>query len=194
MQKFSSIDELQKHHMGVSRDRKKTEWYMIPCMCPCVLSCFSHDWLFVTPRTITYQAPQSMGFSRQEYWGGLPCPPPGHLPYPGIEPPLLHLLHYRWILYCWATGEAHDSMYMKFKNKQRFCSIKSGQQLDKEGGDVMGKYTESGTGARKLQFDALLCNHMTLYTLWSICSPIYLVSLMYGKWNNKVYFRKKIIY
>ena len=27
-----------------------------------------------------------MGFSRQEYWSGLPCPPPGHLPYPGIEP------------------------------------------------------------------------------------------------------------
>ena len=32
------------------------------------------------------QAPLSMGFSRQEYWGRLPCPPPGDLPYPGIEP------------------------------------------------------------------------------------------------------------
>ena len=32
------------------------------------------------------QAPPSMGFSRQEYWSGLPCPPPGHLPNPGIEP------------------------------------------------------------------------------------------------------------
>ena len=32
------------------------------------------------------QAPPSMGFSRQEYWSGLPCPPPGHLPEPGIEP------------------------------------------------------------------------------------------------------------
>ena len=32
------------------------------------------------------QAPLSMGFSRQEYWSGLPCPPPGHLPNPGIEP------------------------------------------------------------------------------------------------------------
>ena len=33
-----------------------------------------------------HQAPLSMGFFRQEYWSGLPCPPPGHLPDPGIEP------------------------------------------------------------------------------------------------------------
>ena len=32
------------------------------------------------------QAPLSMAFSRQEHWSGLPCPPPGHLPDPGIEP------------------------------------------------------------------------------------------------------------
>ena len=42
--------------------------------------------LFVTPRTIAYQASQSMGFSRQEYWSGLPFPSPGDLPNPGIEP------------------------------------------------------------------------------------------------------------
>ena len=42
--------------------------------------------LFVTPWTVAHQAPLSMGFSRQEYWSGLPCPPPGHLPDPGIEP------------------------------------------------------------------------------------------------------------
>ena len=42
--------------------------------------------LFATPRTVAYQAPPSMGFSRQEYWSGLPFPPPGHLPDPGIEP------------------------------------------------------------------------------------------------------------
>ena len=39
-----------------------------------------------TPWTVTRQAPLSMGFSRQEYWGGLPCPPPGDLSNPGIEP------------------------------------------------------------------------------------------------------------
>ena len=39
-----------------------------------------------TPRTVGCQAPLSMGFSRQEYWIGLPFPSPGDLPYPGIEP------------------------------------------------------------------------------------------------------------
>ena len=39
-----------------------------------------------TPWTVARQAPLSMGFSRQEYWSGLPCPPPGELPDPGIEP------------------------------------------------------------------------------------------------------------
>ena len=42
--------------------------------------------LFVTPWTAAYQAPLSMGFSRQEYWSGLPFPSPGDLPDPGIEP------------------------------------------------------------------------------------------------------------
>ena len=56
----------------------------------CMLSHFSHVWLFATLWTVAYQAPLSMGFSRQEYWGGLPCTPPGDLPDPekvaGIEP------------------------------------------------------------------------------------------------------------
>ena len=47
-----------------------------------VCSC---DQLFVTPWTIVHQAPLSMGFSRQEYWSGLPFPP-GDLPSPGTEP------------------------------------------------------------------------------------------------------------
>ena len=46
----------------------------------------SHVWLFATPWTVAYQAPQSMEFSRQEYWSGLPFPSPGNLPNPGIEP------------------------------------------------------------------------------------------------------------
>ena len=51
----------------------------------CVLSRFSHVWLFATLCPVTCQTPLSMGFSRQEYWSGLPCPPPGDLPHPGIE-------------------------------------------------------------------------------------------------------------
>ena len=42
--------------------------------------------LFATPWTVAYQASPSMGFSRQEYWSGVPLPSPGDLPNPGIEP------------------------------------------------------------------------------------------------------------
>ena len=42
--------------------------------------------LSVTPWTVVHQTPLSMGFSRQEYWSGLPFPSPGYLPDPGIEP------------------------------------------------------------------------------------------------------------
>ena len=42
--------------------------------------------LFVTPWTVALQAPLSMGFSRQEHWSGVLCPPPGGLPDPGIKP------------------------------------------------------------------------------------------------------------
>ena len=51
-----------------------------------VLSRFSHVQLFVTLWTVACQVPLSLGFSRQEYWSGLPCPPPGNLPNPGIKP------------------------------------------------------------------------------------------------------------
>ena len=46
----------------------------------------SHVRLFATPWTVACQAPPSMGFSRQEYWSGLPFPSPGDLSNPGIEP------------------------------------------------------------------------------------------------------------
>ena len=45
----------------------------------------SRVWLFVTPWTVAHQASLSKGFSRQEYWGGLPFPSPWDLPDPGIE-------------------------------------------------------------------------------------------------------------
>ena len=41
--------------------------------------------LFVIPWTVAHQVPLSMGFSRQEYWNGLPFPSPGYLPHPGTE-------------------------------------------------------------------------------------------------------------
>ena len=49
----------------------------------CFSSCVR---LLATQLTVARQAPLSMGFSRQEYWSELPCPPPGDLPDPGIKP------------------------------------------------------------------------------------------------------------
>ena len=55
-------------------------------LCVRVLSSFSHVCLCVTLWFVAPQAPLSMEFSRQEYWSGLPCPPLGNLPDPGIKP------------------------------------------------------------------------------------------------------------
>ena len=57
-----------------------------PSLSLCVLRRFSRVRLFVTPWTVARQAPLSMGFSRQEYWSGFRCPPPGDLSEPKIEP------------------------------------------------------------------------------------------------------------
>ena len=59
--------------------------------CVGMLNCFTCVRLFATLWTVAHQAPLSMGFSRQEYFSGLPCPPPGNLPNPGSEigPPAL---------------------------------------------------------------------------------------------------------
>ena len=51
-----------------------------------MLSHFSCVQFFVTPRTVTHQTSLSVRFSKQEHWSRLPCPPPGDLPDPGIEP------------------------------------------------------------------------------------------------------------
>ena len=54
-------------------------------LCVCMLSCFSHVHHFVILWIVAHQAPLSMGFSRQEYWSGLPFPSPGNLPNPRIK-------------------------------------------------------------------------------------------------------------
>ena len=68
----------------------------------CMLSPLSRVWLFSTLWTVAHQAPLSMGFSRQEYWSGLPCPPPGFFLTQGSNPGLFRR---RQILYHWATRE-----------------------------------------------------------------------------------------
>ena len=57
------------------------------CVCVCVhTQSFSSVRLFATPWTVAHEAPPPMRFPRQEYWSGLPFPPPGDLLAPGIEP------------------------------------------------------------------------------------------------------------
>ena len=78
--------------------------------CVCVLICFSSVRLFPTLWTVACKAPLSMEFSRQEYWSGLSCPSPRHLPNPGIKPlsltsPALAI----WFFTTNATWEALNS-------------------------------------------------------------------------------------
>ena len=78
-----------------------------------VLSRFSRTRFFATIWTIAHYIPLSMGFSRQEYWSGLPCPPPGDLSNPGIEPesfmspqfsPVQSLSHVRLFVTPWTAA------------------------------------------------------------------------------------------
>ena len=80
-------DQIQRVAWRGGPSSVMTSWAYMPHSVPCaVLICFSHVWLFATLWTGSHQAPLSKGFSRQEYWSGLLCPPLGDLPDPGIEP------------------------------------------------------------------------------------------------------------
>ena len=94
-------------------------------MCASVLRCFSPVQLFTTPRTIARQAPLSMGFSRHEYCSGLPCPPPGTLPDPGIKT--------MWVLYHYCLlrspnsnvdgqNSAQQNLFI-LQNPERICHV-----------------------------------------------------------------------
>ena len=70
-------------------------WVLYMCLSAHMLSRFSCVWLFVTPWTVACQAPLSMGFSRQEYWRGLPGPPPGIFLTQGLNSHLLNFPHWQ---------------------------------------------------------------------------------------------------
>ena len=91
-------------------------------VCAQLLSCI---WLFATPWTIACQAPLSMGFSKQGYWGGLPFPTPGDFPNPGIKPTSPALAggcFYHW-------GTRHPIIY--------YFLLKAKEQLEKEGETII---------------------------------------------------------
>ena len=85
----------------------KSQMFFI-CMCVCLLCCFSGFQLFATLYTIACQAPLSMGLPSQEYWGGLPCPPPGNFPLSSIQPCID-----RRVLYHWHHLESPSKQYKK---------------------------------------------------------------------------------
>ena len=78
------------------------------CVCVCVLTHFSHIWLFATLSTVACQAPLSMGILQAKIpeWVAMPSFP-GTFPTQGSNLGLLRLLHCRRSLYLWATGKAH---------------------------------------------------------------------------------------
>ena len=94
---------------------------MFPCTLiyvrVCVPSCFSRVQLFSTLWTVTCQVPLSMGFSRQEYWSGLPYPPPRDLPDSGIESAsLLSPALARGFFATSATWKAHTDVHHNLKS------------------------------------------------------------------------------
>ena len=89
-------------------------------LAPYVLSRFSCVRLFVTPWTVARQPPLSMGFSSQKHWSGLPRPPPGDLPYPGIKPRSLCCLHWQaGSSPLAASGNPQTSCYLYFHKSPR---------------------------------------------------------------------------
>ena len=74
-----------ENHLSLGRRRHYFHVSVQSCF-SCVKLCISYVKLFATPGTIAHQAPLSLGFCRQKYWSGLPCPWPGDLPHPGIKP------------------------------------------------------------------------------------------------------------
>ena len=80
-------------------------------LCTCVLSHFSPVWLFASPWTAAHQVPLSMGFSRQGYWRGLPCPLQGIFLTQVLNSHFLCLLHWRWIFTTSTTWAAPICLY-----------------------------------------------------------------------------------
>ena len=90
--------------------------------------------LFATPWIATFQAPLSIGFSRQEYWSGLPFPSLGDLPYPGIQPALCVSCIGSWILcHCthWEDQPHSKAVFISFwAHKWHFIVMLSSSIFD----------------------------------------------------------------
>ena len=103
----------------------------------CVLS---RVWLFATPWTIGHQAPLSLGFSRQEYWKGLPFPSPGDLPHLGIKPTSPASPALANELYHCATWDTHTELGQVLNMRVSL--------LETENTQSRGSYKDRGRGRR----------------------------------------------
>ena len=101
------------------------------------MSHFSGIQLFVTPWTVSCQAPLSIGLSRQEYWSRLPCPPPGNLPHPGIE--LMSLMSpalagglFTWERATWESATWEATIYESevYVTVEKLLNLSESQFLD----------------------------------------------------------------
>ena len=106
---------------------------------------FSRVQFFATPWTINFQAPLSMGLSRQEYCSGVPFPPTGDLPVPGNEPASPRPLHCSQILYHWATWKRDTKAVNENLPEMRSClkSLPSSENLRKLLGHHIARYRAS---------------------------------------------------
>ena len=113
---------------------------------------FSRVRLSTTPWTVVHQALLSMGFSSKEYWSGLPFPPPGDLPDPGIKPSLLHLL--LWLGYLNGGGGA------PFTKLRFLISLKSTEDLITHGPSLLEPSRNRPFGGHVLLPHHLLSPHI----------------------------------
>ena len=111
-----------------------------------VLIHFGRVKLFATLWTIAYQALLSMGFSRQEYWSGWPCPPPGDLPNPGIKPMSL-------------TSSASAG---------EFLTTSATWEIQSSLSWVRSQNPRHTTGQKELQSILSMCARITLLVFWLI--------------------------
>ena len=83
--------------------------YIYPCECRMCAQSLQSCLTLCDPMDCSLLGSSVHGFSRQEYWSGLPSPSPGIFPIQGSKPGLLHCR--QGVLYSWATGEAHSHLY-----------------------------------------------------------------------------------
>ena len=95
----SRLQSMGSQESDTTQQLNQPQFHVYVCVYVCTLIWCSCVQLFVTLWTVAHQAPLPMGFSRQEYWSGMPCPLPGDLIDPGIEPKSPAASALQWILY-----------------------------------------------------------------------------------------------